>query len=210
MRSFHLLPCVVATAFALAACNSTRVASTSGPVSTSAATVAAAAAPSAAPACAADAALTPAETEGPYFKAGSPERANLVEAGMSGTKLTVSGIVRAGGCTPVAHALIDVWQADATGAYDNVGYRLRGHVFTDAEGRYSFQTVVPGEYPGRTPHVHVKVQAPNGPVLTTQLYLPGIASNTRDGIFQPQMLLQDVQTSPSGMTARYDFTIGKS
>ena len=81
---------------------------------------------------------------------------------------------------PVANALVDWWQCDARGAYDNRGYRFRGHQFADARGRYTLFTVVPGIYPGRTRHIHVKVQAPRKRVLTTQLFFPGVAANRSD------------------------------
>src|SRR6185436_7746190 len=71
-------------------------------------------------------------TEGPYFTANSPERASLLEDGMPGTKLVVTGYVYDTHCQPVANALLDFWQADANGVYDNSGYTLRGHQFTDA------------------------------------------------------------------------------
>src|ERR671923_286173 len=70
------------------------------------------------------------------------------------------------------------------------GFPLRGHQFTDDAGRYRLETVVPGLYPGRTRHIHVKVQAPNQPVLTTQLYFPGEARNAADGIFNQALLMQ--------------------
>ena len=95
------------------------------------------------------ASLTPEETEGPYFKAGSPEQANLVQAGMPGTKIVITGYVYTADCKPVANALLDFWQADANGNYDNSGYTLRGHQFTDANGRYQLTTVIPGLYPDR-------------------------------------------------------------
>ena len=132
---------------------------------------------------------TPAQTEGPYFTPNSPERASLLEAGMAGDRLTVAGTVLATDCRPLRRALLDFWQADADGRYDNQGYRLRGHQFTDADGRFRLDTVVPGRYPGRTRHIHVKVQAPDGPVLTTQLYFPGEAANAGDGIFREELLL---------------------
>ena len=132
---------------------------------------------------------TPAQTEGPYFTSNSPARTSLVEAGMAGTPLTVSGRVLTTGCEGIARAKLDFWQADNAGAYDNSGYRLRGHQFTDASGHFSLQTIVPGLYPGRTRHIHVKVQAPNGRVLTTQLYFPGEARNASDGIYSPELLL---------------------
>lgn len=88
--------------------------------------------------------LTPALTEGPYFTSGSPERASLYEEGMAGIKLVITGYVYTADCKPVANAFLDFWQADANGVYDNSGYTLRGHQFTDANGRYQLITVVPG------------------------------------------------------------------
>jgi protocatechuate 3,4-dioxygenase beta subunit len=132
---------------------------------------------------------TPAQTEGPYFTPDSPERGSLLEAGLPGERLTVAGTVLATDCRPLRRALLDFWQADAAGQYDNQGYRLRGHQFTDADGRFRLETVVPGLYTGRTRHIHVKVQAPNRPVLTTQLYFPGEAANAADGIFREELLL---------------------
>ena len=83
--------------------------------------------------------------------------------------------------------MLDFWQADAQGAYDNEGFRLRGHVLSDAQGRYRVETIVPGLYPGRTRHIHVKVQAPAGRVLTTQVYFPDEPGNRRDGIYSPAL-----------------------
>ena len=132
---------------------------------------------------------TLAQSEGPYFTPDSPERGSLLEAGLPGDRLTVAGTVLATDCRPLRRALLDFWQADAAGRYDNQGYRLRGHQFTDADSRFRLETVVPGLYPGRTRHIHVKAQAPNGSVLTTQLYFPGEAANAADGIFREELLL---------------------
>ncbi|HLZ08251.1 MAG TPA: dioxygenase [Chloroflexota bacterium] len=140
---------------------------------------------------------TPAVTEGPYFKANSPERASLLGTGVVGTPLTLTGQVVSTRGQPIARALLDFWQADGQGSYDNSGYLLRGHQFTDAEGRYKLETVVPGLYPGRTRHIHVKVQAPNGPILTTQLFFPGEAGNTSDSIFNSKLLVAE-QDGPNG------------
>ena len=147
---------------------------------------------------------TPSQTEGPYFTPDSPQRASLLEAGMGGQRLVVAGTVLTTDCRPVQRALLDFWQADDAGEYDNQGYRLRGHQFSDAEGGWRLETVVPGIYTGRTRHIHVKVQAPDGPVLTTQLYFPGEPGNDRDGIFQPELVLTDVRDS--GGTRQGSFT----
>ncbi|MCC7353956.1 MAG: dioxygenase [Anaerolineae bacterium] len=159
------------------------------------------------PVCNGVLAATPAQTEGPYYKANTPERASLLEPGMAGTKLIVTGYVLTTDCKPVAGVWLDFWQTDDKGAYDNSGYRMRGHQFTDETGRYYLETVVPGGYPGRTPHIHVKVRAPNGPVLTTQIYLPGEPRNNTDSIFKPELVMSDVRDTADGKTATFNFVL---
>ncbi len=146
------------------------------------------------------------QTEGPYFTANTPERASLLEDGTVGTTLVITGTVYDINCKPVANALLDFWQADANGVYDNSGYNFRGHQFTDSNGRYQLTTVVPGIYTGRTEHIHVKVQAPNGQLITSQLYFPGVAQNDSDGIFDLSLLLA-VQESSDGMQAQFNFVV---
>jgi protocatechuate 3,4-dioxygenase beta subunit len=145
---------------------------------------------------------TPRQTEGPFFTPSSPERASLREPGMAGTPIVLTGFVLTRACRLIPGALVELWHADDAGRYDNDGYRLRGHQFTDAEGRYRFATIVPGLYTGRTRHFHVKYQAPNEPVLTTQLYFPGEPANQRDGIFRPELLVEIAQAPE--LTARFD------
>lgn len=129
------------------------------------------------------------QTEGPYFTPNSPERISLLEEGLSGELLQLSGFVVSTSCEPIENALVDFWHCDADGEYDNVGYRLRGHQFTDAAGAYRLETIVPGVYTGRTRHIHVKVQAPSRPVLTTQLYFPDEPGNAGDGIFDQSLVM---------------------
>jgi protocatechuate 3,4-dioxygenase beta subunit len=149
---------------------------------------------------------TPAQTEGPYFKPSSPLRASLVQPGMAGTRLTLSGQVFSTSCQAISGALLDFWQADDSGAYDNAGFRLRGHQFTDASGRFALETIVPGLYPGRTRHLHVKVQRSGGQILTTQLYFPGEPRNGSDGIFS-SALLMTVSDAGSAKQATFDFVL---
>ena len=158
------------------------------------------------PACSRPVALTPAMTEGPFFKAGSPERASLIEPSLAGTKLVLTGYVLGADCQPIPHARLDFWQANADGQYDNSGYTLRGHQFTDAAGRYQLETIVPGLYPGRTEHIHVKVQAPNGPLLTTQLFFPDVARNEADSIFDPKLVIT-IQSAGASLAATYNFVV---
>jgi protocatechuate 3,4-dioxygenase beta subunit len=158
------------------------------------------------PACGDDHDITPRQTEGPFYKRRSPERTSLLEAGMTGTPIVLTGYVLSRRCQPVAGALVDFWQADPTGEYDNQGFRLRGHQFTDDAGRYRLETVVPGLYPGRTRHFHVKVQAPHRSILTTQLYFPGEPRNANDRIFNPDLLLT-IQETSNGKAATFNFIL---
>ncbi|MEU9129646.1 carbohydrate-binding protein [Kitasatospora sp. NPDC048540] len=146
------------------------------------------------------------QTEGPYFKPGSPLRTSLVTATTPGTRLTVTGYVFGRACRPVPGALLDFWQADTDGAYDNTGFTFRGHQFTDARGAFTLTTVVPGLYPGRTRHLHVKAQAPGGRVLTTQLYFPGEPRNSTDTIFDAALLMNVRQAGPAE-EGSFDFVL---
>lgn len=176
----------------------------SAAISSPAATSPAAGSPAPSITCAGRA--TPTQTEGPYFKAGSPESASLVDASMAGTRLAVSGRVLTLDCKPVAGAVLDFWQANAAGAYDNAGYGLRGHQATDSNGRFTLETIVPGEYPGRTGHIHVKVQAPGRQAVTTQLYFPGLARNQQDSLYDPALQM-DVRDVSGGKVAAFDFIL---
>src|SRR5436190_18697915 len=149
---------------------------------------------------------TPSETQGPFYRVHSPERTSLLERGMPGTRIVVTGRVFHAGCQPVAGALLDFWHADDEGDYDNAGFRLRGHQFTDANGRYRLETIVPGLYPGRTRHFHVKVQAPHGRILTTQLYFPGAPRNRRDFLYRPDLLME-VKEAEGGRQGRFHFML---
>ncbi|WP_410636390.1 carbohydrate-binding protein [Amycolatopsis sp. cmx-4-83] len=146
------------------------------------------------------------QTEGPYFKPNSPERTNLVTPGTQGTRLTVTGYVFGLACQPVNRALLDFWQADVNGAYDNTGYTFRGHQYTNAQGAFTLSTIVPGLYPGRTRHIHVKVQAPGRPILTTQLYFPNEPRNNTDTIFDARLLMT-VRDNGSAKEAAFDFVL---
>lgn len=157
------------------------------------------------PACADDE-PTPSETAGPYFKPDSPERGSLFDSGMEGTRLVVSGLVLSTGCKPVPRALLDFWQADTDGGYDLRGFRLRGHQFADASGRFRLETIVPGLYGGRARHIHVRVQVPEGRVLTTVLYFPREAANEHDNLFSPRLVM-DVRDGGAPRQAAFNFVL---
>ena len=149
--------------------------------------------------------MTPEQTEGPFYRPGSPER-ERVDQGATGQPLVLAGQVFSASCRPVAHARLEFWQADGRGQYDNAGYRLRGHEFTDARGRYRLVSVYPGLYTGRTRHIHVKVQPSGGRVLTTQLYFPGEQQNRSDDLFRRALLMRTAKNA-GWLAGRFDFVI---
>ena len=158
------------------------------------------------PECGDDDEPTHSETEGPFFKPRSPERRSLIEPGIHGTRIVVAGKVFSRACRPLPGALLDFWQADAEGEYDNQGFQLRGHQLTDDQGRFRLTTVVPGLYPGRTRHIHVKVQAAHGRALTTQLYFPGEPRNRRDFLYDPELTMA-VRDAVGGREGRFHFVL---
>ena len=158
------------------------------------------------PACEDDDDPTPPQTAGPFYTPNTPLRTSLLESGVTGVRLLLSGQVLSTRCTPIAGALLDFWHTDDAGDYDNEGYKLRGHQFADDEGRYALETIVPGIYPGRTRHIHVRVQAPNQPILTTQLYFPGESGNQGDGIFDPALLVM-LADAANGKEAQFTFVL---
>ena len=146
------------------------------------------------------------QIEGPYFKPRSPLRTDLVVSGSRGKIVTLEGQVLTRSCRPVPGTLLDLWHADEKGDYDNSGFKYRGHLISDASGRYRFRTILPGPYPGRTRHYHLKVQAPLKPILTTQLYFPGERENDYDSFFSEELLVR-FEEGASGSTARFDFVL---
>jgi len=149
--------------------------------------------------------FTALQTAGPYYKVGSPNRQSLIEEGVVGEKITVTGFVFDKNCNPISNAWLDFWQADGRGIYDNQGYRLRGYQYTDQNGRYVLETVMPTQYSSRPPHIHLKLQATEDDlVLTSQLYFPRQSQNTADSIFNSTLV---VSMSDDGQTANYNFKI---
>ena len=153
---------------------------------------------------------TIAQTEGPYYTPRTPERSSLIEPGMKGIPLVVVGHILTTDCQPIPGAVLDFWQAYSQGEYDNDGYRLRGHQFADRRGQFRLETIKPGAYGDmmfrRTPHIHVKVQAPNRPALSTQVYFPGEAQNEQDFLFRPDLLMK-IRHAGDARDGRFDFVL---
>ena len=149
---------------------------------------------------------TIAQTEGPYFTPNAPLKRDLAADVSTGEPVLIGGVVLDVRCRPVSRALLQLWQANQTGAYDNQGFKLRGHQFTDDMGLWWFSTIVPGLYPGRTRHIHVKVRRAGGPVLTTQLYFPDEPRNRSDSLFDTRLLMRFSNVDERRL-GRFDFVI---
>ncbi len=210
LRGLVLLATLALLGCAVPGAGSPQATATVGTVATPTAAVtsaapAAPALPTGAPATACKAPATPmvAMTEGPYYRADPPQRSVLYSPGIAGSRLILSGLVLTRSCVPIANARVDFWQADGNGVYDNTGYTLRGFQLTDGQGRYQLDTVVPGLYPGRTEHIHVKVTPPGGATTTSQLYFPTSSRNQSDGIFSGTMLVTLTPGTP--LQGRFDF-----
>jgi len=146
------------------------------------------------------------DIEGPFYKPRSPERADLTEQGTKGRPYRLEGFVLTRACRPIPGAILDLWHADENGDYDENGFRYRGHLFVGADGRYVFNTILPGLYPERTRHYHFKVAAPRGRILTTQLYFPNEPRNLSDDYFSP-LLLMHITPGALLTIARFDFVL---
>lgn len=162
---------------------------------------------------------THANIEGPYYRAGAPERASLVESGMPGTPIDIQGRVTGLDCGKgLGGVELDVWHATHDGHYDNDGtmrvgrdrFLLRGRLRTDSEGRYRVSTIVPGRYLNgpqyRPAHVHVKVRARGFAELTTQLYFPGDPYNDVDP-FIHRSLVMGMEKTRDRMLGHFDFVL---
>ena len=125
---------------------------------------------------------TPRDQLGPFYTRGAPEQADLCASGSGGKeRMQVGGRVLGADCKPLAGALVEVWHADANGDYsqftrgkkDDPACLLRASIKTDAEGRYTFASIIPAEYPGRPRHIHYRVSHTAHATLVTQLYFTG-------------------------------------
>ncbi len=144
---------------------------------------------------------TPQQTEGPFYPTAFPVDVDndLVQvrgqaARAMGTVLHLQGRVLDANGQLLPGARVEIWQCDARGIYDHPGQRGRdrrdeafqgyGRMRAEADGRYRFRTLKPVAYPGRTPHIHLKVAAEDGRRLTSQFYVGGEAQNERDFLFR--------------------------
>src|SRR5687767_6785023 len=101
--------------------------------------------------------LTKSDMLGPFYKENAPFKQRLGE-GIEGERLIITGKVMNMRCQPLKDAILDVWQANSTGEYDNKGFTLRGKVKTNNDGIYLIDTIIPKEYATgditRPGHIH--------------------------------------------------------
>ncbi len=178
---------------------------------------------------------TPSQTEGPFYPREFPADAdwNLLKVGSGtdipdGEALALSGRVIDPSGRPLPGITVEIWQVDGKGIYNHpdAGGRGRfderfqgyGRTETDADGGYKFLTLVPAVYPGRPPHIHVKLRRDGKELLTTQLYIKGHPRNGDDGIFaallfrnkdQLQMDLRPMRLTDKieGKQTTFDFVV---
>lgn len=156
---------------------------------------------------------TGSDIEGPFYVSDAPVRSDLDTWGDPGLKITLSGVVTDGACAPLANAVVEIWQADDEGDYDNASadMRYRGQQATDADGRYQFTTIMPGHYLNgasyRPAHIHVKVWVGGEERLTTQLYFAGDPYNADDPWFDPAREMAVEQHGDGSADCTYDFAV---
>lgn len=152
---------------------------------------------------------------GPFYREGAPWRARLCGADEPGEPLVVAGrVMAADTCSPLKGAVVDVWQADAAGHYDNERFNLRGRVRADDEGRYSFETVLPGNYADggfeRARHIHYIITAPGYAPLTTECYFEGDPRNRTDPVVRNSLVIPLAAAQGRGRKATFDIVLAKA
>jgi len=151
--------------------------------------------------------LTKSDMLGPFYKENAPFKQRLGE-GIEGERLIITGKVMDMRCQPLKGAILDIWQANSTGEYDNKGFTLRGKVKTNNDGIYIIDTIIPKEYGQgditRPGHIHLKVGVPNQPTLTTQLYFEGDPYLTDR---EDKSLVMNTTEANGTKKAKFDFVI---
>lgn len=148
--------------------------------------------------------LTPEQTAGPYYPPIADRfrdtdwnlvriKGQVQRAG--GEILHLTGLVRDVGGNPIRDQILEIWQCDANGRYlhhndtgphakRDAAFQGYGAVRTSRDGGFRFRTIVPVSYPGRTPHIHLRLSHPTGGYLVSQLYIMGDTRNRKDGVFR--------------------------
>ena len=178
---------------------------------------------------------TPASTEGPFYPDNMPLdtdndllRLNDSLTPAVGVITHLTGQVFNANGSPARHSVVEIWQADAGGAYIHSGtinkdkqdknFQGFGRFLTDSQGRYYFRTIRPIQYPGRTAHIHFAVLQNEKRALTSQFYVKGHPGNTNDRLYNgtpnKERLLVDfaaIPDSPIGeLAANFNIVLGET
>jgi len=160
--------------------------------------------------------LTPETTAGPFYLDPGLVRADITE-GSPGAPLRLVLQVVDADCQAIEDARVDVWHCDAAGNYSGFARQgsdrardtrgdtfLRGTQFADARGVVAFETIWPGWYRGRTPHVHYRAFLDERTLLTSQLFFPDGASEMafRDPAYRERAAAQDTTNASDGIARR--------
>ena len=147
--------------------------------------------------------VSPSQTLGPFYPRNAAERPVETDADLlrvegdrvltKGVPIYLMGRVLDRRGQPLTNAAVEIWQCDANAVYHHPAgsaeterdpnFQGYGVTRTDTAGAFHFRTIKPIAYPGRTPHIHVRVQAPGASAFATQLYLPDDPGNRRDFLF---------------------------
>jgi protocatechuate 3,4-dioxygenase, beta subunit len=183
-------------------------------------------------------ARTPRLTEGPFYPDKLPldtdndliiVNNSVTPALGEVTHLTGKVLSQAG--EPIKGATVEIWQVDHKGVYlhsADSGRRQRdtnfqgfGRFTTGSSGEYRFRTIKPVPYPGRCPHIHVKVKKGDRELLTTQIFIAGNPQNARDGVFrglrtaeERKLVETDFKPVPDSkikeLAAKFDIVLGRT
>lgn len=185
--------------------------------------------------------LTPAQTAGPFYpgEASFDDNTDLTQLPgrprADGEVVYVKGRVLDAMCNPIANANVEIWQACASGKYNNrkdpnpapldSNFRYWAETQTDANGEYMFKSIIPGAYPAadgwiRPPHIHVKAEKLGFRELITQMYFKGHPLNDEDLILldiptpQRANVIVDFAPSPTDLEpgtkiGQFDITLQK-
>jgi len=170
--------------------------------------------------------------EGPLYRPGAPLRKSPVKLcrdNEEGDMLFVSGrVTSAEEGMPLASAMLDVWQTNKYGYYENQDdtqpeFNLRGRLLTDEQGRYEFRTIIPGAYEvtrggpvaelllalnrpaWRPSHIHIKMTCDGYAPLTTMLFLPDdpwLQADTINAVKESLIMTLEQHDSPTDLKER--------
>ncbi len=139
---------------------------------------------------------------GPFYRPNAPIRSDLTCEGLEGNIITLKGQILGDDCTtPIENAQIEIWHCDTKGVYDNSSpdFRQRGRLMTDAEGNYTFKTILPGKYLNgqlyRPSHIHFRVTAEGKREIVSQIYFegdPDIAADPWASVEAAQLRILDL------------------